>query len=202
MTVLYCTCTTRQYTDLHTCLSFSIIYVPVSTFYITSVFLSPPVSSLFTDAIVIVLDTDYTSFSALLECSNMRGIRMPRRTKGTILSRTPTLDPAIVEMVGYSMVQLYLFWSYVTLSLNMLIYLHPSLPIQLRLKLADASVNVERLNRISHSNCPEEPDLVIRPSDWFDSEDEWETSIEGSVGAETNSTETGSDVNPEEYDLL
>lgn len=73
--------------------------------------------------------------------------------------------------------------------------------MQLRQKLADASVNVRRLDTINHNNCPEDPDLVIRPSDWFNSEDEWETPVEESVSAETNGPETGSDVNPEEYDL-
>lgn len=62
----------------------------------------PPVSSLFTKAIVTVLDTDYISFAALYECSNMKGIRIPRRTKGTILSRAPTLDPATVETVSFT----------------------------------------------------------------------------------------------------
>lgn len=83
----------------------------------------------------------------------------------------------------------------------MLISISIPLPIQLRQKLADASVEVERLDTISHSNCPKDPDLVIRPSDWFGSEDEWETSIEEPVGAETNGTVTGSDVNPEDDDL-
>lgn len=87
---------------------------------------SLPVSSLFNSAIVTVLDTDYSSFAALYECSNMKGIGILRRTKGTILSRNRTLDSETVEMVSYSTVQIYIFMLVLGYMLTCL-YLSPSL---------------------------------------------------------------------------
>ncbi|KAK3870826.1 hypothetical protein Pcinc_024014 [Petrolisthes cinctipes] len=90
--------------------------------------------------------------------------------------------------------------------------LDPEIVSQLREQLSATGANVERMDSIDHSNCPEDPDLVVRPSDWFGA-DEGDAPTEGGAeggeagtaggaeGGEAGTNNQGTDVNPAENEL-
>lgn len=85
-------------------------------------------------------------------------------------------------------------------------YLGTPLHIQLREKLSDAGVNVGRLDTIDHSSCPEDPDLVVRPSDWFGGAGD-DVPAEGGEGAggegeATNPEAIPGPTNPDENEVF